>query len=87
MKLKCDVLLSTSAFKFNLRRYIVELPDVQFLLMSATFGDTTKFSKFLARPPAPAAATQSTEHFNLFTPLSRRRSAPVYHVSMDVLQR
>ena len=25
LKLKCDVLLSTSAFKFNLRRYMVEL--------------------------------------------------------------
>jgi len=27
LKLKCDILLSTSAFKFNLRLYIKELED------------------------------------------------------------
>ena len=28
LKLKCDILLSTSAFKFNLRRYIVPFAGV-----------------------------------------------------------
>ena len=48
---------------------LVELPDVQFLLMSATFGDTTKFHKFLARPRVPARRVpQPTAHFNLSSP-------------------
>jgi superfamily II RNA helicase len=35
---------------------MVELPDAQFLLMSATFGDTTKFEKLLGKNNAGRAA-------------------------------
>jgi hypothetical protein len=35
LRLKCDVLLSTSAFKFSLRRYIRETLGVRFMEANA----------------------------------------------------